>query len=61
MAKELDKVTLADGTHGDIVDVLEPGVAYEFLHDPPYSDDGYDGVVVYDEEIASIDEPASII
>lgn len=55
MAREFDKVTLMDGTSGDIVEVLEPGVAYEFLHDPPYNGDGCETVTVYEEEIASVD------
>ena len=54
MAKEFDKVTLKDGTHGDIVEVLEPGVAYEFLHDPPYTSEGSDIVLIREEDIAAI-------
>ena len=59
MAMEFDKVTLVDGTRGDIVEVLEPGVAYEFLSDPPYLSEGCDIVTIREEDIAMVDGPSA--
>lgn len=56
MAQEFDKVTLRDGTTGDIVEVLEPGVAYLFLHDPPYTPDGGEVVTIYEEDIVKAEK-----